>query len=233
MRLRLCIFFLSVTAAFCFLLLTAVTDYGAGNYHPASLSATQRTNTTQLLSSYRPVAAPAREPEPAPRARSLRPFDPHFKPEPIQFFVPRNADPLLDRHEAERAKNVRNAQPIGRDSAKSILHFDEHGWFREETALVTAYCPCARCCGTQSPGITSIGKNAWSTGLAADPIYLDYGTRVFVPEYGHSVVDDTGGAMRRHWRRDGILHIDVRMTYHYEARQWGKKYIKVKIYDND
>jgi 3D (Asp-Asp-Asp) domain-containing protein len=219
-----------MTAAFCFLLLTAVTDYGSANYSPATLSSTQRPATTQLLSSYRPVATPVREPEPAPQTRTLRPFDPHFKPEPIQFFVPRGADPLLERHETERA---RQSRPLGWNSSKNMLHFDEHGWFREETALVTAYCPCARCCGTQSPGITSIGKSAWGPGLAADPIYLEYGTRVFVPEYGQSVVDDTGGAMRRHWRRDGILHIDVRMTYHYEARQWGKKYIKVKIYDND
>ncbi|MCC8191030.1 MAG: 3D domain-containing protein [Planctomycetes bacterium] len=66
--------------------------------------------------------------------------------------------------------------------------------------------------------------------MAADPLYLDYGTRVFVPGYGLSVIDDTGGAMRRQWRRNGQLHIDVRMTYHYEARQWGKQYLPVKIY---
>ncbi|MCD8351980.1 MAG: 3D domain-containing protein [Planctomycetaceae bacterium] len=229
MRWRLYTFFLSVTAVFCFLLITAVTDYGSNNYHP-TLIAGAVADSSQLLSSRRSVAPAVAQPSvtAAPAVATHR-FDSTFKPEPLQFFVPHNADPVLDRLERERA--ARSPQVRAADFNK--LRFDEHGWYREEMALVTAYCPCAKCCGTQSPGITSIGKSAWVPGLAADPIYLDYGTRVFVPGYGQSVIDDTGGAMRRHWRRDGIVHIDVRMTYHYEARQWGKKYMNIKIYDED
>lgn len=222
MHWRLYAFFLAVTAAFCFLLVTAVTDYGSPDYHPALMSS--RTGGERLLSTFTPNRDAA-EPREAPL--SLSRFDPNLRPGVPTVFVPRNADPILERHELERTLQTekRKAPPRRR-----LMH-DEHGWYRQELALVTAYCPCAKCCGTHSPGITSIGKNAWTPGLAADPIYLDYGTRVFVPEYGLSVIDDTGGAMRRHWRRDGKLHIDVRMTYHYEARQWGKQYLFVKIYD--
>ena len=208
------------------MLLTAVTDYGTTGSHLPLIAAGQ--TNSQLLSSSMPTPA-VRENEITHRNLAREKFDLQLKPSPARLFVAHNADPVWDRHETE--KELANA--VARPRRQSKLKHDEHGWHREENALVTAYCPCAKCCGTHSPGITSIGKNAWTPGLAADPLKLDYGTEVFVDGYGMSVVDDTGGAMRRHWRRDGILHIDVRMTYHYEAREWGKRYMRVKIYEND
>lgn len=224
MRWRMCLFSLAVTAAFCFLLLTAVTDYGSSSYHPL-LSSAKGEGAARLLSMTTAVDETVGRVD----SRELSPykFDPMLRPQTPTLFVPHNADPVKERLDREQAlREVRGKLP----AVKRIVH-DEKGWHRVETALVTAYCPCAKCCGTQSPGITSTGKNAWTPGLAADPMYLSYGTDVFIPGYGMSVVDDTGGAMRRHWRRDGMLHIDVRMTYHYEARKWGKRYLPVKIYE--
>lgn len=102
--------------------------------------------------------------------------------------------------------------------------------YRDVWAIVTAYCPCTRCCGRNARGRTSIGNTAWLPGIAADPNAVSYGTRVEIPEYGTYLIDDTGGAMRRNWRVRGQLHLDVRLKYHYEARSWGKKLMKVKIY---
>lgn len=227
MRWRLLLFFFALTSAFCFMLLTAVTDYGSPFYHPTLTSAMPREG--QLLSSFMPASPATLNETPADRGISSLKFDPQLKPNSPTLFVAHNADPVFERHERDRAVRTQKA----RVPHHLRMRYDENGWYREEVALVTAYCPCAKCCGTHSPGITSIGKNAWTPGLAADPVYLDYGTKVFVPGYGMSVIDDTGGAMRRHWRRDGLLHIDVRMTYHHEAREWGKRYDKVKIYDEE
>lgn len=228
MRWRLYIFFLSVTAAFCFLLLTAVTDYGSPAYHP-TIASSRAPLEGQLLSTVIPSQSGSHNAKADSAASVARKFDPLLKPKAPALFVAHGADPVLDRHEEERVVRAeKNKLPLHKR-----VRFDENGWYREEVALITAYCPCAKCCGTQSPGITSTGKSAWTPGLAADPFYLDYGTKVFVPGYGLSVVDDTGGAMRRHWRRDGLLHIDLRMTYHYEARQWGKKYLRIKIYEEE
>lgn len=105
------------------------------------------------------------------------------------------------------------------------------GDYREVWATVTAYCPCSRCCGRGSPGITSTGRSAWKPGIAADPQAITYGTRIDVPGYGLHVVDDTGGAMRRSWRVGGRLHLDIRMNYHWQARDWGKRLLKVKVYE--
>ncbi len=229
MRWRLFLFFMAATGVFCFLLLTSVTDYGSTGSH-LPLIAAGRPASTRMLSSSMP-AEPVRPRIAAPAPTAGREaFDPMLRPAPARLFVALDADPVWERHELE--KRLDRARTLPKRQSK--LKYDEqHGWYREENALVTAYCPCAKCCGTQSPGITSTGKSAWTTGFAADPLKLDYGTRVMVEGYGLSVVDDTGGAMRRHWRRDGILHIDVRMTYHYEARQWGKRYMRVKIYENE
>jgi 3D (Asp-Asp-Asp) domain-containing protein len=226
LRWRLFAFFLAVTGAFCFMLLTSVTDYAAPGAHRPLIAAGPA--SAQMLSTSMPVPSPAPAQPLQAGTDALRKFDPALRPIPARLFVAHDADPVWDRHEAE--KELAKAR---RPRRQSKLKYDENGWHREENALVTAYCPCAKCCGTLSPGITSIGKSAWTTGLAADPLKLEYGTVVLVEGYGLSVVDDTGGAMRRHWRRDGILHIDVRMTYHYEARQWGKRYMRVKIYEND
>jgi 3D (Asp-Asp-Asp) domain-containing protein len=228
MRWRLITFVLSATAVFCFMLLTAVTDYGQTDDHQPAMISASRVGTASaeaLASLSAGVAAKA----PAAVALSAPHFEREYRPNPIRLFVADNADPVMARHEDELEEKVNRGKP----SRRNRLKWDENGWYREEVALVTAYCPCSKCCGHHSPGITSIGKNAWTPGLATDPVNLDYGTRVFVPGYGHSVVDDTGGAMRRHWRRDGVLHIDVRMTYHHEARSWGKQYLRVKIYDEE
>ncbi|MCC8180742.1 MAG: 3D domain-containing protein [Planctomycetes bacterium] len=200
------------------MLLTAVTDYGSGRVGKPPMMSAALDSTVGLASAILPVE------QPPPQARLVEAVLPI--PAPPQLFRPSDSDPLLERREAEQNAHLNR----GKVASQKLLKWDEDGWYREEVALVTAYCPCPKCCGTQSPGITSIGKNAWTPGLAADPLYLGYGTRVNVPGYGLSVVDDTGGAMRRHWRKNGFLHIDVRMTYHWEARRWGKQYIRVKIY---
>ncbi len=103
--------------------------------------------------------------------------------------------------------------------------------YREVWAMVTAYCPCYKCCGRGSPGRTSLGKTAWRPGIAADPRAIAYGTKIDITGYGLREVDDTGGAMRQSWSRRGVIHLDIRMTYHWQARSWGRRLMKVKIYD--
>ena len=92
---------------------------------------------------------------------------------------------------------------------------------------VSAYDPCKRC--TPGKGITSTGGSAWLDGAAADPKWLPYGTKITVPGYGTTTVDDTGAAMKKRRWKDGIPRLDVRMTYHWQARQWGVQYLEVKI----
>lgn len=95
--------------------------------------------------------------------------------------------------------------------------------------LVTAYCPCEKCCGQYADGKTSRGRNAWKTfGVAADPKMLPYNTKLVIPGVGIRIVDDTGGAMRQSAKK-GIYHIDVRFHSHKEALEFGREWLDVAV----
>ncbi len=123
------------------------------------------------------------------------------------------------------------AVPMGR--GREILSLSpkkESASFFVKRMKITAYCPCAKCCGKYSDGITAIGRNAHKTlGVAADPKLLPYRTALEIPNLGKRIVDDTGGAMRQSAKK-GIWHIDVRFPTHQEALEWGVKWLDVKVY---
>ena len=93
----------------------------------------------------------------------------------------------------------------------------------EQTFRVTAYCPCSKCCGKWSDGITASG-HIIKTGdkfVAAPPGY-SFGTMVEIPGYGKVPVLDRGGAIKGN-------KLDVYFDTHQEALVWGIKNLKVKI----
>lgn len=107
---------------------------------------------------------------------------------------------------------------------------------------VTAYCPCATCCGWKlnrygNPvynygpkrgsrkriGYTSRGSRADIGTIAADPRAIPYGTRLEVPGYGFGIIEDTGGALKGN-------HVDIFFHSHREAMKWGVKRILVNVW---
>ncbi|MBI5366431.1 MAG: 3D domain-containing protein [Planctomycetes bacterium] len=104
-------------------------------------------------------------------------------------------------------------------------------YWRTVTAKVTAYDPSYRCCGDSADGRTSIMDDAWiMDGVAVDPRAIPYRTLLLVPGVGFREADDTGSAMRQSWERESVYHIDVRMPYFEQAREWGVKYLQIKLY---
>ena len=107
---------------------------------------------------------------------------------------------------------------------------------------VTAYCPCATCCGWKTNrygrpvfnygskrgyrkkvGYTSTGTAADIGTIAADTRYVPYGTKLYVQGYGFGIVEDTGGALKGN-------HIDIFFHSHSEAMRWGVKSMKVAVW---
>ena len=91
---------------------------------------------------------------------------------------------------------------------------------------VTAYCPCPKCCGKYSGGKTAAGHNIslGDTFVAADRMH-SFGTEMIIPGYNDSQpveVLDRGGAIRGN-------RLDVFFNSHSEARQWGVRYLPVKM----
>jgi 3D (Asp-Asp-Asp) domain-containing protein len=94
------------------------------------------------------------------------------------------------------------------------------------TGVTSSYCPCKKCCGPRAQGLTRLETSAWKPGVAADWRYWKPGTMVIVDGYNDNkpvMVDDTGGAIK------GKKRFDLRMTYHWQARDWGMKDVKVTI----
>jgi len=48
------------------------------------------------------------------------------------------------------------------------------------------------------------------------------GTRVYIPGYGYGVIEDTGGAIKGN-------KLDIYMEDDYQAIQWGRRTIEVRI----
>ena len=91
---------------------------------------------------------------------------------------------------------------------------------------VTAYCPCPKCCGEYSDGVTACGHEIrpGDTFVAADRRY-SFGTEMLIPGYsnGRAVkVLDRGGAIKGN-------RLDVFFATHQEALEWGVKYLEVSV----
>lgn len=85
---------------------------------------------------------------------------------------------------------------------------------QEQTFIVTAYCPCEKCCGAYANGYTATGEKATQgVTVAADPDVLPMGTEIELD--GHTyTVQDTGGAIAGN-------RLDLYFDSHEDALRWG------------
>jgi len=98
---------------------------------------------------------------------------------------------------------------------------------------VTAYCPCARCCGRWANAPMASRRTASGAKLAeliasgrpfcAAPRGIPFGAMIDVPGYGSAKVLDRGGAIKG--RR-----IDVFFPTHDAALRWGRRELDVTVW---
>lgn len=85
---------------------------------------------------------------------------------------------------------------------------------------ITAYCPCAKCCG-KTTGITAMGTRATAGRTVAASSKFSFGTKLNIN--GHTyTVEDRGGAIKGN-------KIDIFVNSHAEALAWGVRYLPVSI----
>ena len=113
---------------------------------------------------------------------------------------------------------------------------------RTVTLLATGYCKCGKCCGwernwllrpvysggplkgkTKRVGITASGTKARKGTIAADTRIYPFGTIMYIEGYGYGRVEDRGSAIKGG-------HIDLFFRSHKQARNWGRKKLKVKVW---
>ncbi|MBQ7265041.1 MAG: G5 domain-containing protein [Firmicutes bacterium] len=91
------------------------------------------------------------------------------------------------------------------------------------TLDATAYCPCGKCCGKYSNGITANGMKAGYGVVAVDPRVIPLGTKLYVEGYGYCIAADTGGAIKGN-------RIDLCYGTHSQALASGFGHTAVKVY---
>ena len=107
---------------------------------------------------------------------------------------------------------------VSQECGKEVPKVPDEQMFR-----VTAYCPCSKCCGKWSDGITASGHviKPGDKFVAAPPGY-SFGTVIEIPGYGKVEVLDRGGAIKGN-------RLDCYFDTHQEALNWGVKMLKVRI----
>lgn len=96
---------------------------------------------------------------------------------------------------------------------------------------LTAYCPCAKCCGKWANGITATGTTSTEgRTIAVDPALIPYGATVtvyFADGTSHTyTAEDCGGAIKEN-------RIDVFFDDHQAAREFGVQTAYVYMGENN
>ncbi len=128
----------------------------------------------------------------------------------------------------------------GRENLKKI--FDEMNYIDDSSTTVekkcgesigklwvTAYCPCAICCGPYANGITASGKVATAKHTIAVDAYnpvVPMGTKVII-EGTEYTVEDTGDL--NHHGND----IDIYYANHSDALAWGRQNVEVYLAEGE
>ncbi|TSI05453.1 G5 and 3D domain-containing protein [Lysinibacillus sp. BW-2-10] len=95
---------------------------------------------------------------------------------------------------------------------------------KEFYVTATAYTPyCNGCSGTSASGI-NLRNNTDLKVIAVDPSVIPLGTKVWVEGYGNAIAGDTGGSIKGN-KIDVLVHSDQ------QARNWGRKKVRIKILD--
>lgn len=97
-------------------------------------------------------------------------------------------------------------------------------WRKPVLMEATAYDPGPKSCGKWASGYTATGAKAEKGIVAVDDRVIPMGTRMYIPGYGFGVAADRGGAIKG-------MRIDLCYPTYEEARQWGRKHVKVYLLD--
>lgn len=91
------------------------------------------------------------------------------------------------------------------------------------TAVVTAYCPCKKCCGPKAPRQTASGKWPRQHHTIAGPRRFPFGSKVKVEGIPHTFTleDRMSRRFPDRW--------DIYFLHHAEALKFGKKTLRVTV----
>lgn len=87
--------------------------------------------------------------------------------------------------------------------------------------VITAYCPCVKCCG-KTDRITASGVKAIEGITIATDKSIPFGTKIYIDGVGERIVQDRGGAIKGN-------RIDLFFDSHQDALNFGRQTKEVTI----
>lgn len=129
-----------------------------------------------------------------------------------------------EKEKAERAKAAAEAAQNTPAAAPTVAYTPADSASSGEylgTFVVTAYCPCAKCCG-KSTGITASGTQATAGRTIAADGRFPFGTQLVIDGNVYTV-EDRGSAVKGN-------HIDMFFSTHQEAVSYGRRTVDVYAY---
>lgn len=115
---------------------------------------------------------------------------------------------------AREEETAETPKPIKTDNG-GTGKADKSSVSRKGKYIITAYCPCVKCCG-KSNGITASGAKAVEgVTIAADTKVLPFGTKIIIDGNTYTV-QDRGGAVKGN-------RIDIFFDSHDKALQFGRQ----------
>lgn len=123
----------------------------------------------------------------------------------------------------EKDNTINHLNTIKTQTSRSLNYSREENQQEGEwiIGIITAYCPCEKCCG-KTNGITASGAKATANHTIAAPSNYPFGTKIEIENYGIYTVEDRGGAIKNN-------RIDIFMNSHQEALNFGKHQIRFRI----
>lgn len=115
--------------------------------------------------------------------------------------------------ETERERQARIAQAESYEAVGTYRYIGE--------CTITAYCPCAECCGRWADGLTATGLPAEPGIVAVDPAVIPLGSTVMIDGQEY-LAADTGVTG---------LHVDVCLSTHRETVAFGVRTAEVWAVD--
>jgi 3D (Asp-Asp-Asp) domain-containing protein len=115
---------------------------------------------------------------------------------------------------------------------------EERKWTSHRIEVIaTAYCLCEKCCNKKvHDGKTATGSNAYKPGIAVDPKIISPGSMIDCAEYTRKptwcLADDRSAPLEEGGKIIGN-RIDLRMTNHQEALNFGTKKVNIRIWTKE
>lgn len=144
-----------------------------------------------------------------------------FQPEEMGFESQEEILPEIMDPDEELLESLRNL-----DGPDAEIRIEDPSQWQVVRMRVTAYCPCPKCCGRHSNGITACNHRIGpgDTFVAADK-YYKFGTEMIIPGYNNNqpvTVKDRGRLIKGN-------RLDVFFPSHRTAKKWGVKYLDVLV----